>query len=152
MSLAEAVRARISDHACLVDDIRKGGCDATLAGAPQPRVIIDLDESGAPLGGATGKCDYLFFGDPDLVAAIEIKDHAAPNLARAIRQIQAGADAANTLTRPGVTVRFRPVLLSKAMRRDTQNALRKKRVRFGRREERVRHLICGTPLVEALGS
>lgn len=149
---ADAVRAEIDDSSCLVDGIKKGRCGVSLVDAPSPRVIIDLDRTGSPLGPAHTKCDYLFFGDPDLVMAIEVKDHGAPDIAKATRQIQAGADAAGTLAPGDVTVRFRPVLVSRDMRRDKQNELRSATVRFRKRAEIVRQVICGDPLTEALGN
>ena len=148
---ADAVRAGIDDLSCLVDGIDKGSCGVSLADAPHPRVIIDLDEAGSPLGPAQAKCDYLFFGDPDLVMPIEVKDHGAPDIAKATRQLQAGADAAGKLAPRDVAVRFRPVLVSRDMRRDKQNELRRAQVRFRKRPEIVRQVICGDSLTEALG-
>ena len=150
--LAHAVRARIEDRTCLVDDVVKGGCGASLSDAPQPRVVIDLDETGSPLGGAQSKCDYLiFFADPSLVMLIEIKD-GAPNVAKVERQLQAGARAADELAPRGVAVLCRPVLVSRALRRQKQVDLRKAVVRFRGREERVRRVACGDSLTDALGN
>ena len=145
-----AVRAGIDDLSCLVDGIEKGRCGVSLVDSPHPRVIIDLDETGSPLGPAQTKCDYLFFGDPDVVMPIEVKDHGAPDIAKAARQLQAGADAAGELAPRDVAVRFRPVLVSRDMRRDKQNELRSATVRFRKRPEVVRQLICGDPLTAAL--
>ena len=147
---ADAVRGQIDNPSCLVDDIDKGGCGASLAGAPHPRVIIDLDDTGSPLGPARTKCDFLFFGDPDLVMPIEVKDHGAPDIGKATRQLQAGADAAGRLAPRDVAVRFRPVLVSRDMRRDKQIELRRAKVRFRKRPEIVRQVICGNPLTDAL--
>ena len=87
---AQAVRTRLKDASCLVNTIEKGGCDASLEDAPHPRVIIDLDATGSPLGPTQAKCDFLFFSDPNLVVPIEIKD-GDPRIVRATRQLQAGA-------------------------------------------------------------
>lgn len=145
------VRARIGDRTCLVDNVVKGGCGVSLSDAPQPRLVIDLDETGSPLGGAQSKCDYLLFADPSLVMPIEIKD-GAPNVARVERQLQAGARAADELAPRGVAVSCRPVLVSKALRRQKQADLRKASVRFRGRKERVRHVSCGDRLTDALGN
>ena len=48
--------------------------------------------------------------------------------------------------------RFRPVLVSRNMRRDKQNELRRAKVRFRKRPEIVRQLICGDPLTVVLGN
>ena len=148
---ADDVRRQVDDPSCLVDAIEKGGCGASLADAPHPRVIIDLDETGSPLGPARTKCDFLFFGDPDLVMPIEVKDHDSPDIDKATRQLQAGANAADQLAPRDVAVRFRPVLVSRDMRRDNQIRLRSKKVRFRKRPEIVRQVICGDPLTAVLG-
>ena len=76
IGFADAVRAKLPPS-CVVDGtaaIDKGRCGASLAGAPARRVIVDLDETGSPLGPTKVKCDFLFFADPGLVAPIEVKD------------------------------------------------------------------------------
>ena len=151
---ADGVRRRVDNPSCLVDAIDKGRCGASLADAPHPRVIIDLDETGSPLGPARTKCDFLFFGDPDLVMPIEVKDHGSPDIVKVTRQLQAGADVADAdeLVPRDVAIRFRPVLVSRDLRRDKQNELRRVRVRFRNRPAIVRQLICGDPLNAVLGS
>ena len=149
---SDTVRSRLASS-CLVDgvdSIDKGNCGASLVDVPHPRVIVDLDKTGAPLGGARAKCDFLFFGDPDFVSPIEIKD-GTPDISKITRQLQAGADAAGELAPRGSAVRFRPVLVCRDMRRDKQNELRRATVRFRKqRPEIVRQVICGNPLTEAL--
>ena len=151
---AHGVRSRLDEPSCLVDgvdSIAKGNCGVSLADAPHPRVIIDLDETGSPLGHAQAKCDFLFFADPDLVMPIEIKD-SVPNVPRAKAQLEAGAKAADKLTPRHVAIRFRPVLVSKDMRRKQQNELRRARVQFRKCREIIRRVPCGAPLTEALGN
>ena len=80
------------------------------------------------MGGAQTKCDFLFFADPDLVVPIEIKDHGTPDIAKAIRQLQAGAKAAQGLTAADLAITFRPVLVSRNLRRHKQLELRGARV------------------------
>ena len=146
---AHRVRAEIDDARCLTDDIEKGRCGVSLADAPHPHVVIDLDETGSPLGPTQTKCDFLFFADPDLAMPIEIKG-GTPNVARAARQLQAGADAAHRLAPRDSAIDFRPVLVSKSMRRQQQMELRQTRVQFRGREEKIRRVPCGAPLTEAL--
>ena len=148
---AHRVRRRIDDPSCLVDVIKKGSCDASLADAPLPHVIIDLDATGSPLGPAQAKCDFLFFADSNLVAPIEIKD-GAPAIKRVKKQLQAGADAADELAPRDLVIDFRPVLVSKELRRDNQFELRQASVRLRKREEKIRRVACGAPLTEAFGS
>ena len=79
---------------------------------------------------------------------IEIKD-GEPNVTRATRQLQAGADAADRLALRDLAITFRPVLVSKSLRRQKQVELRRAVVRFRKRPERVRRVACGHPLTEA---
>ena len=133
-----------------VDNIDKGNCGASLADAPHPRVIVDLDETGSPLGGAQTKCDFLLFADPDLVTTIEVKDHDSPDIGKAKKQHQAGAKAAEALAPTNPAITFRPVLVSRTLRRPKQHELRQVTVTFRKRRERVRSLACGEPLTVAL--
>lgn len=147
---ADAVRSRLAPS-CLVDGIDKGKCGASLTEAPHPRVIVDLDETGSPLGPTNVKCDFLFFADPGWVAPIEVKD-SQPNVSKVIKQLQAGAKAAEELVPSGVAVTFRPVLVSKNLRTHKRNELRGAAVRFRKHRERVQRVACGDSLTEALGT
>ena len=140
----QAVRSKLDDPACLVDAVEKGQCGAVLADVPHPHVIIDLDKTGAPLGPAQAKCDFLFFAHPNLVVPIEIKD-SSPNVNRAAKQLQAGADAADRLAPRDRDISFRPVLVSRNLRRQKQYELREAKVQFRKRLERVRRVACGPP-------
>ena len=82
---------------------------------------------------------------------IDVKDHGSPDIDKAARQLQAGADAADALAPGNVAVRFRPVLVSRDLRRDKQKELRRARVRFRNHPAIVRQLICGDPLTAVLG-
>ena len=146
---AHAVRQRIEDPDCLVDGMKKGGCGVSLTAAPRPHVVIDLDEAGSPLGPARTKCDFLFFADPSLVMALEMKD-GDPNVTKATRQLQAGADAADALAARDRDVIFRPVLVSRGLRSKKRNDLREATVRFRKRSSAVRRLDCGDLLTHAL--
>lgn len=148
---AHAVRAKLDAPSCLVDAIKKGACGVSLANAPHPQAVIDLDKAGSPLGKAQAKCDFLFFADSNLIAPIEIKD-GPPGIAKATKQLQAGANAADRLASHDLVIDFRPVLVSKELRRDKQFELRQASVRFRKREERIRRVACGAPLTEVLGS
>ena len=73
--------------------------------------------------GRRRKCDFLFFADPNVVMPIEIKD-GAPNVARATRQLQAGAKAADRLAPRGLPINFRPALVCRPLRRQKGFELR----------------------------
>ena len=145
---AGPVFRQFADQGCLVDGIDKGGCRVSLTDAPPSRAVVDLDAAGSPLGPTSVKCDYLFFADPNLFAPIEIKN-SEPDVKRAARQLQAGAKAADDLIPGGCEVVFRPVLVSKSLRRKKQLDLRQAVVRFRGRPERIRRIACGGSLTEA---
>ena len=150
---ADEVRSRLAPS-CLVDGVESiegGNCGASLAGAPAQRVVADLDKTGAPLGWTQTRCDFLFFADPNLVVPIEIKD-SEPNVVQATKQLQAGARAAESLAPRGLAVEFRPVLVSRSLRRHKRNELREAVVEFRESRARIRRLACGDPLTGALGS
>ena len=147
---ADEVLQRLTDRRCLVDDIDKGGCIVSLADAPTSRAVVDLDADGSPLGPTRVKCDYLFFADPNLVAPIEIKN-SEPDVKRATGQLQAGAKAVDDLTPRDREVVFRPVLVSRSLRRKKQMDLRQAVVRFRKRQEIVRRIACGGSVTEVFG-
>ena len=148
--IVHGILQRFADQGCLVDDIGTKECKVSLADTLPSRAVVDLDADGSPLGPARVKCDYLFFADPNLVAAIEIKN-SEPDVKRAARQLQAGAKAADDLTPGGRELVCRPVLVSKSLRRAKQMELRQATVQFRGRPERIRRIACGGSLTEAFG-
>ncbi len=147
--LVDAVRAKLNPS-CIVDSIVKGRCGVSLADAPRPHVIVDLDEAGSPLGPTQTKCGFLFFADLDnLAMPIEIKD-SVPNVVQATRQLQAGARAADRLAPRDLDIVLQPVLVSKSMRRKQGFELRKQRVQFRRRPKRIQRVSCETQLTAAI--
>ena len=139
------------DERCLVEEICKGKCGVSLLGTNESRVVVDLDKSGAPIGNATRKCDYLFFADPNLAVPLELKDSGTPNVKTVTDQLQAGATKIQELVPGGLNVKFRPVLVSRSpRRRDTTYQLRKAVVEFRNCHERVRLVECGGALTDAI--
>ena len=149
--VVHGILQRFADQGCLVDAIGTKECKVSLADAPASRAVVDLDADGSPLGRTRVKCDYLFFEDPNLAAAIEIKD-GEPNVKHATEQLQKGAKAVDDLTPRDREIVFRPVLVSKSLRRKKQMDLRQAVVRFRRRPEKIRRIACGGSLTEAFGS
>ena len=83
--------------------------------------------------------------------SIEIKD-GAPNVTGATTQLQAGARVADALAPRGLKTSFRPVLVSRPLRRQKRFELRRAVVLFRGHQETVRHVECGNPLTEVLGA
>ena len=145
------------DKRCLArGKLNKDGCKVSLKDAPGPRLIIDFDKPGSPLGPSQTRCDYLFVADGDKssgwVAPLELKNgrlHAN----QAVRQLRAGARAAEQLVPSGEQIKFRPVAVSGSASKAERNRLKGKDggIRFHGCVEPVRLLSCGAPLTEALG-
>ncbi len=153
--LVQRVRAKVDDR-CIATRIRKSGCRLSLAGAPAPRVIVDFDKPGSPLGPSDQRCDYLFVADATdrdgWVAPLELKSgqfHAG----EFVRQLQAGATAAEEWVPRSAKVRFRPIaVVGGGMTKDEWNKSRQKRnaVRFHGRSELLRSLSSGQKLADEL--
>ena len=151
--LVEAVGKKV-DGACVTGRIKKDGCSISLNGAPQPRLIIDFDKLPS-LRQDQKRCDYLFVAEVDegsgWIVPLELK-RGRLHADEAVRQLQAGARAAEGLVPSGAQVRFRPVAVARSKPKAERNRLKSKgsRVRFHGRAEVVRLLSCGAALVGAL--
>ncbi len=155
--LVKAVRGRLSET-CFVKRMRREGCAVSLKGAPRPNLIVDLDKPGAPLGPQDKRCDYLFFADgnegPGWVVVLELK-RGSLSAGEIIRQLRAGAVAAEEIVPEDEPVNFRPVAVSGG---GTRKAEWKKlkdetaKIRFHGRPETVRFIGCGEQLTRVLCS
>ena len=137
--------------------IKKKGCSVSLKDAPKPRLIIDFDKPGSPLGKNQKRCDYLLVAEvltkPDWVAPLELK-HGEMDASEAVGQLKAGARAAEQLVPNTMSVNFRPVVaFGGGIDKAERNALRNKRNRvwFHGMAESVRLIKCGEKLTKALG-
>ena len=155
MGPVDEVRSKV-DPGCLVRRIQKRRCTVSLKDAPGERLIVDFDKPGAPVPGDKPKCDYLFVaegaaGEPVWVAPLELKSGAL-RASEAVRQLRAGAQAAETLVPGSLKPLFRPVAVCGSIHRLELAALRDKRNRilFHGRPEAVRLMTCGAPLAEVL--
>ena len=152
-----AVRAQLS-KGCVVRRCQKNGCAVSLAEMPQPRLVVDLDKPGSPLGPAQTRCDYLFLAESSCselwLAPIELKKGTV-DAGKAIEQLQAGAQAAEGIIPPlgaGIDVRFRPVLASGGgMHKAERDKLKTEanRVTFRGYSEAIRRIRCDAPLIDS---
>ena len=156
--LVQTALARINE-ACLVGGaLKKSGCKISKAGAPAPRLIIDLDKAGSPCGSDQTRCDYIHFAEDqtepesDWVMPIELKSGRL-DADEVVNQLQAGARAAEGLVPSDVQVRFLPVAAVGGTPKGERNRLKSKdrKVRFHGCAEFVRVISCGAPLTKALG-
>ena len=140
---------------CLASRCRKHGCSVGLKGLPAKRLIVDLDKQGSPLGRGDKRCDYLFFAEDGngegRVVLMELKKGGF-SASDAVRQLQAGANAAETLVPASATVAFCPVIASGSVPKAERTAMRapRNRVRFRGRDEPLRRIPCGGQLATAL--
>ena len=148
-SLVDSVSRRAPSES-LTTSTRKEGCSVSMTGAPEKRVLIDVDRVPA-----TGqKCDLLFIGedgDNAWVAPIELKSGSFSG-ASVARQLQGGADIAARWLTPKDRFKLVPTLAhGKGVNRRELKALRGVKIRL-RDERRQAQLIrCGAPLQTALG-
>ena len=154
--LAEAVRRKIEASCIEAGPLRRKDCEISLEDAPEPRVVIDFDKPGSPLGKSQKRCEYLFVADRDggggWVVPMEFKS-SRMNVSRVAEQLQAGARIAERLVPRQNPISFRPVAViyesvNKKQRRDLKEA--GNAVRYRGRSEPVRVLQCGSLLTEVL--
>ena len=151
--VVETVRGKVENTCVISGRLKKEGCSVSLKDAPQPRLIIDFDKPGSPLGKNQTRCDYLFVAEvsskPGWVVPIELKKGRL-DASKAVEQLRAGASAAEQLVPNTVTVNFRPVVASggnKAERAELR--AERNRVRFHGTAQPVRLIKCGDKLIEA---
>ena len=151
---AAALRAACNPS-CFVKTCKKDRCAVSLAGAPQPRAIIDLDSAHSPLGPAQVRCDYLFVADgkkgsPGWFAPIEITAGQSKSAVRIRDQLQAGADVVAHLLPDNLQPKFVPVFAGK-LKKHEQTELRKDacKVAFRGKRRLVRRIACGGRLAGA---
>lgn len=142
---------------CLIKrGLNKHGCKVSMANAPNPRLIIDFDKPGSPLARDAARCDYLVMAEDQQafvwVAPLELK-RGRLHADQVVRQLQAGARAAQELVPADEPVRFRPVAASGSASKYERNRLRNKvsKIRFHGQAEPVRLMSCGAPLFQTLG-
>ena len=149
--LVKAVRGRLPKK-CFAGGMRKKGCAVSLKGVPRPNLIVDLDKPGAPLDPQDKRCDYLFFADGNegsgWVVVLELK-RGSLSAGEIIRQLRAGAVAAEEIVPEDEPVNFRPVaVFGGGIRMAERNELKKKnaKIRFHRHLEVVKLIQCGAQL------
>ena len=155
MGLVETVRNML-DQRCLVSGrLNKSGCKVSMQGAPRPRLIVDFDKPGSPLKQDQTRCDYLFVAEddqgPGWVSPLELK-RGRLQADDAVKQLQAGATAAEGIVPWNKPFRFRPVAAFRGSSRFEISKLKSKscRVRFRGRTEAIRLISCGEPLAKVL--
>ena len=151
--IVEAV-ADILDQRCMVGRLRKEGCKVSLKDAPEPRLIVDFDKPGSPLEQNQTRCDYLFVADSGecvgWIAPLELK-RGSLQAGEVVRQLRAGAKAAEKFVSPNEKMKFRPTAAFGNIHRAEITKLKEK-IRFHGHVEAIRLIKCGDSLRKALGA
>ena len=144
--LLATVRNRVPES-CLTTRLRKEGCSVSIQETPSSRLIIDFDRRGSPLGQDARRCDYLLLAEApdqqDLVRPVELK-RGKFDLGDVRSQLQAGAQAAETLIPPDLDVDFLPVVASGSVA--SHERITRETVRFRGKFVRMVRIRCGEPL------
>ncbi len=147
MGEVEKIRRSFS-NTCIVTSLRRRECSVSLAGVPEPHLLIDLDLPGSPLDDRSVRCDYLVFASDGkrrlLVTPVEFKTKWREKV---VKQLQAGADEANRHVPVTPAATFRPVVALHRFSPKTARRKLRERVAFRGRLEPIRLVMCG----EALG-
>ena len=151
MNAIEEIRLGFTST-CVVSSLRRDDCSVSLAGVPEPRLVIDLDLPGSPLDEQSIRCDYLVFagiGKPQfLVAPVEFKTTWR---IKAVEQLQAGSDESDRHAPTELAATFRPVVAVRRFgRKMERRRMRARRVCFRGRYEPIRVVRCGEKLGKVL--
>lgn len=156
--LVEAVRRKIDDSCIEGGSLQRKDCEISLEDAPQPRVVIDFDKPGSPLGKRQVRCEYLFVADRagggGWVVPMEFKS-SRMKVSKVAKQLQAGAGAAEKLVPKERRMTLCPVaVLHEGINKWQRQDLRRpdNAVQFRGCREPVRVLLCGALLTDVLNS
>lgn len=149
--LVDAVRAALP-QGCETEACRAQGCELTLTGISADRVIVDMDRLDLSWLGDVERCDRLFVGYEEFVAAIELKSGDI-RASQVLAQLKTGSAVAHRYVPDIAEVQFRPVAAySGRFHRIDRDRLRRKnnRVPFRGESFGLRVVRCKSPLLAAL--
>ena len=155
-AICERAKQTINPKCLIKGKLNKKGCRVSLNGTPSPRLIVDFDKPESPLGQNDYRCDYLVILEDQekgiaWTVPLELKKgqlHAN----EVIRQLRAGAKAAEKIVPKVEPIEFRPVAATGSMSIHERNILRavRSKIRFRGQKEYVRRIECGDQLITAL--
>ena len=115
VGLVTQVRTKVN-QSCLARNIQKEGCSVSLNGAPKPRLIVDFDKIGSPLGLNQVRCDYLFIAEDSSnagwVCPMELK-RGGLSASEIVAQLRAGAQVAEQIVPQNIPAEFQPVAIGR---------------------------------------
>ena len=153
--LVGKVRCKVDCRCIVKGKLIKDGCRVVMTGAPTPRLVVDFDKPGAPLMLNEKRCDYLFVAEgnpaPDWVVVLELKKGAL-NAGQVVKQLRAGAAAAEKLVGQNEAVRFRPIVVIGKVTKHEQLKLKEpaNKIKFHEHKEPIRLMSRGGKLITKL--
>lgn len=151
----ETIKGKLSKDCLVKGGLKKDGCKVVMTDMPQPRLVVDLDKPGSPLEIDEKRCDYFLFAEDKhecrWVVVLELK-HGKLRLNKAVRQLRAGASAAESLIPQDEEFRFRPVAATGSVRKDQRRQLKNNSnmIELHGKKEPIRLMACGERLVMVL--
>ena len=146
--------ARKVPNDCQVTRCNKDGCKLGLDGAPEARVVIDLDCGDLSIPQHQKRCDYVFVGedeDTTQVSPIELKSGRF-SASGALEQLKGGiAVADNWLPQVIIALQFVPVLAhGKSIHKEDRRRLLSRTLKLRGKKSKAMLLRCGDQLTKAL--
>ena len=145
-----------TDPRCHATSCSDSGCSLSLAGAPQPSILISMEHPAAPVPAGQQRCDYLFVGGEDAagpwIAPVELTT-GRKRASELLGQIRSVAEIADKLAPPRISYRFNPIAAyRRALKPDEIATLRRRsnQVNFRGQRQTIRLVPCGTSLANAL--
>lgn len=130
----------------------RDGCRVELEGAPQARVVVDMDCDSLPIPHDQKRCDYVFVGeDPDVtwVAPIEMKTGRL-SANEVLEQLEGGTLTADKWLPNMAEFQFVPILAhAKKIRRNNLRVLLSKKIQLRGQIRKTVLIKCGERLIDA---
>ena len=123
-----------------------------MSGIADERVIVDMDLLDISWLGDVQRCDRLFIGHGDFVAAIELK-RGGIRASQVLGQLRTGARVADHYIPDSADVQFRPIAAyGGQLHPNERDKLRRRNNRVGFRKESLEVTLvrCGASLLNAL--
>lgn len=138
---------------CHATRCNKDGCRVSLNGAPQERVIIDMDCEALQIPDDQKRCDYLFVGEESSttwVVPIELKSGGL-RAGEVLEQLEEGVRMADMWLPQGTSFQLVPILAhGKGIHPHELKMLRSGKMQLRGQRKGIVIIRCGDPLTKAL--
>ena len=139
---------------CHATRCNKDGCRVSLNGAPQERVVIDMDCEALQIPADRKRCDYLFVGEENnttWVVPIELKGGRIGSVREVLQQLEEGIRIADRWLPQGISFQFVPVLAhGRKIHRNDLKVLRSGKMQLRGQRKGIALIRCDDPLTKAL--